>query len=65
MRSEVIFDVAKKKEAIEKITGDLSREEVWSSPKSQKNSSRKRPVSKARWRLSRRSKTGWPMSKSR
>ncbi len=36
MRSEVIFDVAKKKEAIEKITGDLSREEVWSSPEKSK-----------------------------
>ncbi|MDA8242288.1 MAG: peptide chain release factor 2 [Nitrospiraceae bacterium] len=33
---EVIFDVAKKKEAIEKITGDLSREEVWSSPEKSK-----------------------------
>lgn len=31
-RSEVIFDVEKKKEEIAKIGGDLAKEEIWSSP---------------------------------
>jgi len=53
--SEGIFDIDRKRTDIQKITEDLSLEQVWSSLKSQKNFSKKKPD----WRMWYSFRTSW------